>query len=433
MRVRLANLALILGALGGMGATGCASVFGIEEGVLRPSFEVTGAIDHDTTWYADQTAILAGYVTVEPGATLTIEAGTRILAQPEGGILVRPGGRIVARGTKDAPIVFTSAALSREPGDWRGIILCGRAPINGAPGSARPLNVLPPGFEATCGGTIDDDNSGEFRFVRVEFAGRNDGLDNFPGGLRLEGVGSGTVVDHVQVHRTEDDGMAMRGGTVSVKHILVTMYGDDGFDWELGWRGKGQFIGVVMGDMQGDTGIQAGQGDDDAEVEGTGTAPSDPLLYNLTVVGMEDQYGTNLKLRGGTRGRIFDMLVADAGISGLGIDGPITYENANQGLLDIRHSIFTNADNFEDDEPDFTESDWAMDPARNNRSLAEGFSGLGSITSIAVNLSLDGDAPGLSGAIAPPDDGFFDPTALFVGACGELCPEFEGWTAFPER
>ncbi|MDI3290765.1 hypothetical protein [Polyangium sp. 15x6] len=429
MRVCPANLVFVLGCAG---ATGCASVFGIEEGVLRPSIEVSGSIGRDTTWYADQATILTGYVVVESGATLTIEPGTRILAQTEGGILVRPGARIVARGTKEAPIVFTSAATERAEGDWRGLILCGRAPINGAP-SGRQLDVLPPGINATCGGTAEDDSSGELQFVRIEFAGRDNGLSGSPGGFRLEGVGSGTVVDHVQVHRTEDDAVDLRGGTVSVKHILVTMYEDDGFDWALGWRGKGQFIGVVMGDMRGDTGIQAGQGTSDSEVDGAGSAPSEPLLYNVTLVGMGDQYGPNVKLRGGTRGRMFDMLVANAGNTGLAIDETPTHENANAGLLDIRHSIFANDDNFEDGEADFAESDWATDPVRNNRALSAEDSGLPLFTNGAIYLSLVSGAEALSGAIAPPDDGFFDPGALFVGACGELCPDFEGWTAFPDR
>ncbi|MDI1451746.1 hypothetical protein [Polyangium sp. 6x1] len=429
--MRPANLVFVLGALGCASATGCASVFGIEEGMLRPSIEVSGSIGQDTTWYADQTAMLTGYVVVEPGATLTIEPGTRILARTEAGILVKPGARIVARGTKEAPIVFTSAKAERSEGDWRGLILCGRAPINGAP-SGRPMDVLPPGIKATCGGTAEDDSSGEIRFVRIEFAGRDDGLQGSPGGLRLEGVGSGTVIDHVQVHRTEADAIDLRGGTVSVKHILVTGFEDDGFDWALGWRGKGQFIAVVMGDMQGDTCIQAGQGSSDAE-DGAGSAPSDPLLYNVTLVGMEDQFGPNVKLRGATRGRMFDMLVARAGTSSLGIEDTPTHENANAGLLDIRHSILASDDNFTDDDPDFMESDWAMDPSRENRALEAEESGLPPFTSGPVDLSLPSGAPGLTGAIAPPDDGFFDPAALFVGACGELCPEFEGWTAFPER
>ncbi|MRG95860.1 hypothetical protein [Polyangium spumosum] len=433
MRIRPANLVVVLGALGGLGQAGCHSVFGIEEGVLRPSFEVSGAIERDTTWYADQTPILAGYVTVEPGVTLTIEPGTQILAHAEGGILVKPGARILARGTKEAPIVFTSAEATRAEGDWRGLIVCGRAPLNGSPGGVRQLDVLPPGVSAACGGTDDDDDSGEIRYVRIEFAGRNDGLEGSPGGFRLEGVGNRTVVDHVQLHRTEGDGMDLRGGTVSVKYILVTLYEDDGFDWALGWRGKGQFIGVVMGDMRGDTGIQAGQGTSDSVIDGAGTAPSDPLLYNVTLVGMEDQYGPNVKLRGATRGRMFDMLVASAGVSSLGIDEEPTHQNANQGLLDIRHSIFASDDNFEDDEPGFAESIWAMAPGRKNRALSAEESGLPLFTGETVHLSLVSGAAGLSGAIAPPDDGFFDPTALFVGACGELCPEFEGWTAFPAR
>jgi len=422
---------LILASVSLFCSTGCASVFGIEGGLLRPTIEVSGAITRDTTWYADQTAIMTKHVTVEAGATLTIEAGTRILAEENTGLVVKPGGRLVAKGTKDAPIVFTSAAETPETGDWQGLLLCGLAPQNGGTAGARVMDTLPSEYTVACGGDIDDDDSGELSYVRIEFGGDAAGAPETPAALQLEGVGNKTIVHHVQVHRANGDGIAIRGGSVSVKHLLITMYYDDGFDWAYGWTGRAQFIGAVIGDMQGDSGIQAGLGLDDSVVEGNGNSPSDPWISNVTVFGKDDQFGANVKLRSGTRGHLLNMLIADGGGAGLDIDGPPTLLNAEKNLLDIQGSIFANDTNFEDDDATFKESTWALTPSRHNQSLTPADRGIATFPSSAVNLSLTNSAPALSGAVAPPNDGFFEATT-FIGACGETCADFEGWTAFPQ-
>jgi hypothetical protein len=412
-------------------STGCASVFGIEAGMIPPTVEVSGAITTDTTWYADQTAIMTAHVTVEAGATLTIEAGTRILAQEDTGLVVKPGGRLVAKGTKDAPIVFTSALEVPETGDWQGILFCGRAPQNGGNAGARDTDTLPSEYAMACGGNIDDDDSGELSYVRIEFGGADAEELETPAALQFEGVGSKTIVHHVQVHRAKGDGVAIRGGSLSVKHLLITMFYDDGFDWAYGWNGRAQFIGVVMGDMRGDAGIQSGLGTDDSVVEGNGQNPSNPWISNVTVLGKSDQYGSNVKLRGGTRGHLLNMLIADAGMAGLNIEDDATNLNAENNLLDIRGSIFANMTNFEDDDNNLLESTWALEPARKNQSLTPAARGIATFPFSAVNLSLTNSAPALSGAEAPPNDAFFEATT-FIGACGKTCPDFEDWTAFPK-
>jgi hypothetical protein len=422
-------VARTLGALWLLGSVGCAKVFGIEEGELAPSFDVAGSIAHDTTWMHDQTPVLRGLVVVESGATLTIEAGTRVLADPDGALLVDRGGKLLAHGTKDAPIVFTSAASVRHRGDWHGVAFCGRATINGGDGGTRPMDILDSPRTFVCGGSEDNDSSGELHYVRIEFAGRGEHVSSAPGGLELDGVGSGTLIDHLQIHDADDDSIVLYGGAVSMKHLMLTNSHDDGLDWAYGWQGKVQFLSVVMGPLPGESGLEGGQNGNDSLSSDPGT-PSAPLVYNATIVGDPSQTGSGLSLGDGTQGKFFNMLVTNAANAGLDIHGSETFKAVANQELDIRNSIFASAQNFEDG-ADFKESEWALAAAKGNRSIAPNNSGLRSTDPTRPDLSLQSGAAALTGAATPPDDGFFDPTATFVGACGETCPELSGWTAFP--
>ena len=74
---------------------------------------VQGNIEADTTWTADKNYVLDQQVTVPSGVTLTIEPGTVIKANageaPSVSMLVvARGGKIMAKGTAEAPIIFTS-------------------------------------------------------------------------------------------------------------------------------------------------------------------------------------------------------------------------------------------------------------------------------------------------------------------------------------
>lgn len=189
------------------------------------------------------TYVMKGWCYVTNGATLTIEAGTVIKGDREtcAALIVEPGGRLIARGTVDAPIVFTSEmpAGQRKPGDWGGIILCGNArnnegilPIEGGP---RTLH----------GGTNDADNSGVLSYVRIEFAGYPFKKSQEINGLTLGSVGSGTQVDHIQVSYANDDAYEWFGGTVNADYLVAYHCWDDDFDVDNGYRGTcRQVLGI---------------------------------------------------------------------------------------------------------------------------------------------------------------------------------------------
>lgn len=179
--------------------------------------------------------LLKGWCYVTNGATLTIEPGTIIRGDGEtrATLIVEPGGRIIARGTVDAPIVFTSEkpAGERKPGDWGGVILCGNARNN------EGIMQIEGGPRTLHGGTNDADNSGILSYVRIEFAGYPFRKSQEINGLTLGSVGSGTKVDHVQVSYSNDDAFEWFGGTVGADYLVAYHSWDDDFDVDNGYRG----------------------------------------------------------------------------------------------------------------------------------------------------------------------------------------------------
>jgi len=81
--------------------------------------EIGGIIWSDETWTNDYLYIVTSNSLVDEGVTLTIEAGTRIQFCVDK--YLRIDGCLVAIGTEDSMIVFTSNAQNPAPGDWGGI------------------------------------------------------------------------------------------------------------------------------------------------------------------------------------------------------------------------------------------------------------------------------------------------------------------------
>ncbi len=208
---------------------------------LEPYHETTNRVlSRDTTY------ILTGWYFIDSTYSITIPAGTLIRGDSgsAGSLIIKRGAHIYAEGTKEAPIVFTSNKPigQRKPGDWGGVILLGSAPTN------RPTNwQIEGGFgttaanDASYGGSNPDDNTGIFKYCRIEFAGFAFAQDNEINGLTLGGVGRGTTLDYIQVSFSNDDDVEMFGGTVDLKHYIGWRMLDDDIDTDLGWQGRVQF------------------------------------------------------------------------------------------------------------------------------------------------------------------------------------------------
>ncbi len=255
--------------------------------------EVTGDISASTTWSADKIYLLKGFVYVTNGATLTIQPGTIIKGEKssKGTLVITRGAKINATGTVDKPIVFTSAVAAggRSSGDWGGLILLGRAPINPSGGVATIEGGLDAKGDAAkyiqYGGTDAADNSGTLKYVRVEYAGIPFSPDNEINGITFGGVGSGTTIDYVEVYRSGDDSFEWFGGTVTAKHLLSIGAVDDDFDTDFGFAGKVQFglaqRAQVVADFSGSNGFES-----DNDATGSNNTPQTSAVFsNMTIVG----------------------------------------------------------------------------------------------------------------------------------------------------
>ena len=181
------------------------------------------------------TYLLKGWVYIANGAELTIEPGTVIKGdkQTKASLICERGGKLIAKGSATEPIVFTSeeAPGSRKPGDWGGIIICGKAKNN------QTEMQIEGGPRTKHGGDNDADNSGVLSYVRIEFAGYPFQTDQEINGLTLGSVGSGTQIDHVQVSYSNDDSYEWFGGTVNCKYLVAFHGWDDDFDTDNGFSG----------------------------------------------------------------------------------------------------------------------------------------------------------------------------------------------------
>jgi len=254
--------------------------------------EVSGDISTSTTWTADKIYTLKGFVYVTNGATLTIEAGTIIKGDKatKGTLIITRGAKVSAVGTSDKPIVFTSsfAAGTRNSGDWGGIILLGKAPVNQS-GSVQIEGGLDAKGDAAkyiqYGGTDANDNSGTLKYVRIEYAGISFSPDNEINGLTLGGVGAGTTLDYIEVYRSGDDAYEWFGGTVTAKHLLAIGSLDDDFDTDFGFSGKVQYgLAQRYNTLADVSGSNAFESDNDAS--GSDFTPQTSAIFsNMTLVG----------------------------------------------------------------------------------------------------------------------------------------------------
>jgi len=203
----------------------------------------------EITSQAEKDAIVAA------GVTLTIRAGVDVKAFDDGVLLVTRGSKLVANGSPASPITFSSIDPGYDGmGEWGGVVIQGFAPQYGQGGTGACYtagetwcNVLGEGgdFVQEYGGSEADDDSGIIRYVRIAEGGLIAGPNNEINGLTLQGVGHGTLIDYVQVHGNQDDGIEWFGGTVDVKHALLTNNDDDDIDFDEGYQGNIQYALII--------------------------------------------------------------------------------------------------------------------------------------------------------------------------------------------
>ena len=310
----------------------------VDEGGLKV---LSGSTSENVTLVAGTRYLLKGFVYVRDGATLTIEPGTVVRGDKDSkaSLIIQRGAKLNAAGTAAAPIVFTSskAAGSRAPGDWGGLIVCGRASVNLPGGEGR----IEGGPDATYGGGTspnDADNSGVLQYVRIEYAGIAFQTDNEVNGLTLGGVGSATSVDHVQVSDCGDDAFEFFGGTVNAKYLVAHRTVDDMFDTDNGYSGRVQYcLGIAQPDRADASRSNGFESDNNAG--GTTAIPRTTAQFaNVTLLGpgltsgFNTNFGRGAHLRRNTAQSLFNTVFA-AWPTGILLDDASGNSSLTEGAL----------------------------------------------------------------------------------------------------
>ncbi|MEY3079615.1 MAG: hypothetical protein RL086_768 [Bacteroidota bacterium] len=364
------NVAFIFTAVdkGGLTSSDASVVITTSAIPNKPIVEVTGVITANTTWTADKIYKLKGFVRVgndptvtdvpakNSGPTLTIQPGTVIYGDKatKGTLVIQRGAKIIAEGTATSPIVFTSesAVGTKEPGDWGGIVICGRA-SNNQPGGVFELEG---GYKAFSGGGTapdDSDNSGSLKYVRIEYAGVPVNPNQEVNSLTLGAVGRDTKIEYVMCTYGLDDSFEWFGGTVNAKYLIAYKGLDDDFDVDFGFSGFVQFglgvRGATLADQSGSNGFEV-----DNNGQGSDAAPfTSGTFSNMTIIGPKAtretpislQFQSAAQLRRNNKLKIHNSFFTGYP-NGIFIDGANTAANAAANELVLKNNVVAGVDNW---------------------------------------------------------------------------------------
>jgi hypothetical protein len=339
----------------------------------------------------------AGIAQGGDGPTLTIQAGATLAFQSNSDfMIINRGSRIIADGRPDAPITLTSVTDINGTVDpeavqqWGGVVINGFAVSNkcsyvGNRGEAG--FELAPGTECSIdaegsagddesqyGGANDADDSGILRYVVVKHTGAQVGNGDELNGISFGGVGSGTIVENLEVYSTFDDGVEMFGGSFDITNLVAVYVRDDSIDIDEGYNGTITNALVVQSATDGNHCIESdgigSYGDldqatrDDFIARGLNSAPT---INNLTCIisantvppGTHDP-GAGWRFREGIHPVVNDSLVISSfGVNDqtaaddnycLRIDNVETAEAAINGDLQLNSVIFACQENVKGNE-----------------------------------------------------------------------------------
>ncbi len=315
-------------------------------------------ITEDMTLTADNVWTLDGRVSVTSGATLTIEPGTIIKGMAGTGadassLIIARGAKVMANGTADKPIIFTSITDNIKVGQkagtnltlsdrglWGGVLILGNAPVSleGGAVEGQVEGIPASDTNAKFGGTNASDNSGVFNYVSIRYAGTIIAPDNEINGLSLGGVGSGTTISNLELMAAKDDGIEFFGGTVNVSNVLVWSQADDGLDIDEAYSGTISNSVVIEGD-QSDSGM---------EIDGPeGPAQGSFTAKNITLMGNVDAVGDHIvDLRDGAQGALNNLFITGfKATANVQIKSNSVAANFVSGKLTFSDWVFEGVDN----------------------------------------------------------------------------------------
>jgi len=378
-------------------------------------------------------------LTIDPGVTIFGTAGSDY-------IVVARGSTINSNGTATSPVVMTARSDvegtvgANDRGQWGGLVLNGRAPINAcidgtATGGTVDCEKSGEGSSGLFGGATVDDDSGNLFYTQVRYAGFLINNEDELNGIAFQGIGSGTEVDYIQVHNNADDGIEMFGGTVDVRHVVLTGNADDSFDYTDGWIGRAQFVIVAQSGDDADQGFEF----DNRSSNNDLTPRSNPRIANFTIIGERGaaESDDGMLLRAGTAGEFYNGIVVDMGEQCLDIDDDATFDGitfnngrpADEDLI-VQSVFFNCTENFADDGAnDLVDvADWFNNTMINNVDSAT--NGMSGFAFIPGNTGVVPSATELATTVTDVNaiDSWFTPTT-YVGAVEDANDTwYQGWT-----
>lgn len=424
-------------------------------GVVTEQVEVSGDISANTTWVNTKQYLLRGVVKVKNNATLTIEPGTFVYgapgSTPPSALLITQNGRLNAAGTKSRPIVMTSSQAfgERKRGDWGGLVMLGKAPINvGA--NANPaagqnaagtffIEGLAADADGLYGGSDPNHSCGVMTYVRVEYAGSilspNNELNSFTWG----GCGKGTVAHHLQAIYGLDDSFEWFGGTMDAKYLVGGLGADDYLDFQLGWTGRVQFgIFYQSPNDRGNRGIEG----DNSEYNNAAEPWSNPTIYNVTFIGsgqpgFDEADSPGIFLRRGARATVNNAVVVDFFSAGVSLADANTQAQATAGNVKMDGILLW------DNNKGANGANTLAGQIVNAPTLQYAQSNANARNFVVANPqmlrireysdpnfhAMFGSPIFRAGWVSAPDDGFFDQDVTFTGGMGDE-DWTEEWTSF---
>lgn len=355
---------LIMAAATGLFVVSCRKieVDGDGDGTNTNGNEVVleGQIDSDMILDdASKKYLIRGVAYVTNNATLTIKPGITVYGEvaSKGALVITRGSKLMAEGTADDPIIFTSEASpsNRRSGDWGGVVLLGKASTNASFNGQAGVGEIEGGVnngqgQGLYGGGAtpdDNDNSGILKYVRIEYAGFAYLPDKELNSLTLGAVGKTTIIDYVQISYALDDAIECFGGNVNLKHIVTYKTLDDDFDTDNGYSGKVQFGIVLRDSTRADISkVEGFESDNDAN--GSTLTPQTSAVYsNMTILGPRattSNVGNSLFLAGAQIRRNSSISIFNSVFmgwpKGILLDdskGTATSNNATGGTLKLKN------------------------------------------------------------------------------------------------
>jgi hypothetical protein len=430
-------------------------------GVVSEQVTVSGSITSDTTWVNTKSYLITGVVPVKNNATLTIEPGTIVQgaagSQPPSVLLITRNGKINAAGTQSRPIIMTSAQPfgQRKRGDWGGMLVLGKAPINvaantqggicptgGCQNAAGTFYIegLVANDDGLYGGSDANHSCGTMRYMRIEYAGSILSPNNETNSFTWAGCGKQTVADHLQAIYGADDSFEWFGGNMDAKYLVGGLGADDYVDFQLGYTGRIQYgLFYQSPDSRGNRGVEG----DNSEYDAAATPFSNPTMYNLTFVGsgqpgFDEADSPGIFLRRGARGSFNNLVVTNFYSAGVSVSDANTQAQMDAGNVSMDGILLWNNNIGGKGENTLT----GQITNAPTQAFAQGSRGKGKnflVSNPQLGRPFEYSDPNFralfgspvfrAGWAAPPDDGFFDQGAQFVGGIGDE-DWTEEWTSF---